>query len=48
MKFRTMRGKMNKKHVIQKRQSISDGDEKGMRLSEEEAIWFRAIRKGSW
>ena len=34
MKFRTMRGKMNKKHVIQKRQSISDGDEKEMRLSE--------------
>lgn len=38
MKFRTMRGKINKKCVIQKRRSISDGDEKGMRLSEKEAI----------
>ena len=38
MKFITMRGKMNKKHVIQKRQSISDGDKRAMRLSEKEAI----------
>lgn len=38
MKFITMRAKMNKKHVIQKRQSISDGDKRAMRLSEKEAI----------